>query len=445
MYILIWNHTWTLLMLFFFCSPIQLVDIREKALRYKKRSEGVNIRHMLPLTRRDLNDVNPPSSTISECPDDLTSCTELTSCVTSSPTPSDSVSCAFSDCPHHGSPPPRVVARFPKSRPREDIQLLDIEDESSDIDRIPPQDKVTPVLTEPTLIEEPGRVATPDIQRSTSNYRRHHLDRTTPSAGGLITSPPKSPEPILHYTSTSPKFRRDMKSSALIIPAPKVTRNKSVQVRTEPIVHKTTKSNCLDRENTAPPVSSTLYKPSSTVYKPPQVVPASSSPHHVRCAPASSSKPSSMRKLDFKTSKTTSKTLPNRYSHRVEGFTCANSTDCNICGASLIPPSSAITQKTTALRSQSGLTSKSFSSGLSASSYRPPQMSVPSESLTTKPRPSAAIPSTNYMTRLPLQPNIYSRDADESSVVSLSLSSCSIASDVLRKAQERRDHFWTQH
>ena len=36
------------------------------------------------------------------------------------------------------------------------------------------------------------------------------------------------------------------------------------------------------------------------------------------------------------------------------------------------------------------------------------------------------------------------RDVDELSLSSLSLSSCSVASDVLQKAQERRDRFWTQ-
>ena len=36
------------------------------------------------------------------------------------------------------------------------------------------------------------------------------------------------------------------------------------------------------------------------------------------------------------------------------------------------------------------------------------------------------------------------QDVDELSLSSLSLSSCSVASDMLRKAQERRDRFWTQ-
>ena len=36
------------------------------------------------------------------------------------------------------------------------------------------------------------------------------------------------------------------------------------------------------------------------------------------------------------------------------------------------------------------------------------------------------------------------RDVDELSLSSLSLSSCSVASDVLQKARERRDRFWTQ-
>ena len=36
------------------------------------------------------------------------------------------------------------------------------------------------------------------------------------------------------------------------------------------------------------------------------------------------------------------------------------------------------------------------------------------------------------------------RDVDELSLLSLSLSSCSVASDVLQKARERKDRFWMQ-
>ena len=36
------------------------------------------------------------------------------------------------------------------------------------------------------------------------------------------------------------------------------------------------------------------------------------------------------------------------------------------------------------------------------------------------------------------------RDLDELSLSNLSLSSCSVASDILKRAQNRRDNFWTQ-
>ena len=46
-----------------------------------------------------------------------------------------------------------------------------------------------------------GRIPTPEL-RST-NTRRHHLDTTTPSEGGLLSSPPKPSSPPLHYPPTS--------------------------------------------------------------------------------------------------------------------------------------------------------------------------------------------------------------------------------------------------
>ena len=69
---------------------------------------------------------------------------------------------------------------------------------------------------------------------------------------------------------------------------------------------------------------------------------------------------------------------------------------------------------------------------------RPPQNGVgASNSQMCPPRRGAGVPETDPR---PL------RSFDELSISSLSISSCSVAaSDLLRKAQERRDKFWTRH
>lgn len=458
--------------IFFFSTHThtQLVELREKAEKYKKRAEGVSIRRLLPLTRQDLIDNNPPSSTI----------TDFTSCATSSPTPSDSVSCTFSDCPHHHrdsrssprqapasagptvwasrSPPrqaptsagPTVWASISPpeharttagptvraSRPRGSMQVHngsstqvhDMEEENSEIESI--HHIPGPPFQSKTLESDTGRVQTPVIQKSSSDYRRHHLYRTTPVAGGLFISPKKVPELILPYPPVSPKFRRDMKSSALINPAPKKTEEKYVQV------DEGSSSQTTDQDYMPPMVT-------SSVTQPPVIVPISSSPYHTRCAPVTTSKSTSVRKLDFKArsqpKSATSKTMPKPYSHRVEGVRPTSNSSCNICGSCLRPHSSTANAGTTSSRLRSGLSSNLAGGGLST--LKNPQVSVASTLPYTSQQPA---PSTNFMTRLPPQAEARARDSDEISLASLSLSSCSIASDVLRKARERRDHFWSQ-
>ena len=307
-------------------------------------------------------------------------------------------------------------------------QVHDIEEDSSEAESI----HHIPVPQE----SDTGRVQTPVIQKSTSDYQRHHLDRTTPVAGGLFISPKKAPDLIIPHPLVSPMFQHDMKSSALINPVPKKTRNKYVQVNES----SSSQASDQDDDDDIPP------RVTSSVTQPPLSVPSSSSPYHTRCIPVITSKPTSVRKLDFKTrsqpKSATRKTMPKPYSHRVEGVRPTNNSGCNICGANLRPPSAIANAGTTSLRTsrvQSGLTSNLASGGLST--FKKPQVSVSSTLPYTSQQPAQA---PHFMTRLPPQAETRVRDSDEISLASLSLSSCSIASDVLRKARDRRDHFWTQ-
>ena len=462
---------------------IQLVELRERATRYKKRAEGVNIRHLLPLTQSDL-------TYRSDSP-----CTTLTPSQTtsSSPIPSDIVSCTYSDCPYHVKGHPKQSSTHPFASPAlnkpvgdptsDGLEVQDIEEEKSEelhqASQPPPKTKPhPPIVAQPTPLEaddQSGRVQTPIIQKSFSDYRRHHLDCTTPVAGGLFMSPQKKQpaEVILPYPPRSPKYRRDMRSSAPISPAPKNTKDESIQVEV---------SFSQSSGSSSPSVGA------DPTTKRPQSVPTSSSPYHTQCVPKSRPKSDSVRKLDFKQSQTkvpSSKTVPKSYSYRVQGLTTSK-TNCEICGAHLKPPLVSNLGSTTAHNTttkllttqtsnnrpsfvqsttskpyttqasnirpsfvhstsskhqttKSGVTSGLVNGGIS--SLKKPQVSVSSTQVHTSQRPHS---STNYMTRLPPQIESQSRDFDETSLASLSLSSCSVASDLLRKAQERRDHFWSQ-
>ena len=458
----------------------QLVELRERATRYKKRAEGVNIRHLLPLTRADLNyRSDSPSTTLT--PSQTTP---------SSPTPSDSVSCTYSNCHHHIKGDPKQFSMHPFASPALNkpvgdptsgsMEVQDIEEEKSEelLQASPPPPKTKPhppVVTQPAPLEaddQSGRVQTPIIQKSFSDYRRHHLDRTTPVAGGLFISPQKKQpaEVILPYPPHSPKYRRDMRSSAPISPAPKNTKDESVHVQVSFSQSSGSSSSSIEADPTT---------------KQPLSVPTSSSPYHTRCVPRNRPKSDSVRKLDFKQSQISSKTVPKSYSYRVQGLT-ADKTNCDICGAHLRPPpvsnigsttahsttSHPLTTQTSNVRSsfiqstaskpyttqssnlrpsfvqstsskhqttKSGVTSGLVNGGIS--SLKKPPVSVSSTQAHTSHRPHS---STNYMTRLPPQIGSQSRDYDETSLASLSLSSCSVASDLLRKAQDRRDHFWSQ-
>ena len=440
------------------------MELRERAAGYKKRAEGVNIRHLLPLTRQDLAyRSNSPSTSSPTTPSQTTP---------SSPTPSDSVSCTVSDCPHHvkgGSRPsplhalasPVLNVADPSSCGG--LKVQDIEEEKNEevhhTPTPPPETQPHPLtITQPSLLEtdeQAGRVQTPTIQKSFSDYRRHHLDRTTPVAGGLFMSPQKKqlPEVILPYPPLSPKYRRDMKSSAPISPAPKSTKDECVQVEVD---------FSQSSASSSPPVGA------SPTPKQPQSVPASSSPYHTQCVPGNKPKSSSVRKLDFKQSHakvSASKPVPKSYSYRVQGHTSSTKANCDICGAHLKPTpvsnigttsahstaSKPYTTQSPNIRSsfaqsttsklhtvQRGVTSGLANGGVSSS--KKPQVTV----LSSQPYTSQRLSSTNYMTRLLPYSESRPKDFDESSFASLSLSSCSVASDLLRKAQERRDHFWRQ-
>ena len=450
---------------------------------YKKRAEGVNIARLLPLTRRDVESYRDITPSVTS--------SDSISCTPSSPTPSDSVSCMGSDDPVHvhTTAPPRPTAPpthmykkthnsgspFLRDEPpsavqrRSGMKVQDIEDLSSETlseisspsDSVPkhiadrdsrkngtiPHSSAQPPITQSTSDSE-GRVQTPNIQRSSSDFKRHHLDLTTPVDGGLFLSPKKSstePESVLlPFPRVSPKFRRDMKSRAPITPPPKQTKDECIQVD----------GDIVDSPQTSqsPPAAKARSNPLS--HKHSQHIPASSSPYHSQCLPGGKDN-KSIRKLDFgphqtvpsaHTRFTASKSIPKSYAHRVEGNAHAQKDNCGICGAHLSTSSTRYSKPVRQASSHKSvpkyLGAQNGNGGLGAPTR--PQFSAPSGGV--PPFSQRPLSSTNYMTRLPTQGGVNdrSRDIDEVSLASLSLSSCSVASDVLKKARDRRDHFWTQ-
>lgn len=459
---------------------------------YKKRAEGVNVARLLPLTRRDVESYRDITPSVTS--------SDSISCTPSSPTPSDSVSCTGSDNLVRITTPPKPTA--PPTHTYEKIRnsgspylrdgsahkhsgkgmnVQDIEDFSSETlseigshsDSVP-EHTVDPNVGKNGTIphthgssqrpkaqstsDSEGRVQTPNIQKSSSDFQRHHLDLTTPVDGGLFLSPKKSstdPENVsLPFPPVSPKFRRDMKSRAPVTPPPpRPTKDECIQVNVD-IVDPSQTS-----QTSSPPMEN--VHSNALPQKHSRHVPATSSPYHSQCVPGRKDKEASgsIRKLDFGPHKTAhtrftaSKNNPKSYAHRVEGNTHTQKDNCDICGAHLNTlstrhswtvgqaPSHKSVPKAHSAQNRHG--SSHLTNGRPGAptrlQYTSPSLCVPSYSQ----RP---LSSTNYMTRLPAQGGVMdrSRDIDEVSLASLSLSSCSVASDVLKKARDRRDHFWTQ-
>ena len=262
-----------------------------------------------------------------------------------------------------------------------------------------------------------GRIATPILQKEPSvPPQRHHLDLTTPSDGGLLLSPLKLP-----YPPTSPKYRKDMRSTAPIHPSPKPSRFESVGTRL--VLPKTD------------PVQSTthhLSKPMPTTSKT-TVPPCSQLP---RCPPGNSSSP----KLT-----TAGATRKLQFGHSGPS---ALEQSCETCGAWLRSSSARLPQTHPSYAARQA--SRGKSAPTRVPSHKPAvhtSLTQPYQSLSGMlPKPvynATTRPNHTYATHL-AEFKRPTRDIDECSLSSVSLSNCSVASDLLRRAQERRDHFWTQ-
>lgn len=321
-----------------------------------------------------------------------------------------------------------------------------------------------------------GRVPTPVLRRSASPTR-HHLDLTTPSGDGLLI-------PSTTYPQRSPKFRRDMRGTAPVNPLPDETVDRLIQ----------------DSRKAKKPARVEV----SSVAK---HIPASSSPHHAHCVPSgnrdvvsrgdgagsraggrerrSADSPHHVRKLNFDR-QVPSKQGPKRShslrsSHSTRWTTAprpvAKSLSCQSCGTCLQPgvppPSSApprdgrpmaqtlypatLNTQTDGLprhdpAQRNGASQKLASSQRFRTTSREPVASptpngrMEASRSPTPPPPGTHPPAAHGGVQTRPRASYQTHEVDDLSLSSMSLSSCSVASEILEKAKKRRDHFWTsQH
>ena len=381
-----------------------------------------------------------------------------------------------------------------------------------------------------------GRISTPELRKSKLGQQsRHHLDITTPSGGGLLISPTK---PVvdgdqgmaqksveLPFPPTSPKYRRDMKSKAPILPSP------------QPQVGNGRQDSSSHEEPL--PVSDNVG---------PRSIPSSSSPYHAQCVPhpphihvprsvhtqnllsspigphrshqtlhkvhtTNTTQPVSanassfsgpVRKLLFeshtKNPMSSSSHHKNKLHTKTSSLSAAKSShsnvrSCETCGAHLrssnvlggglgvghsgtVAPPTDLSRLYQQRRQQNGMVGGSgsgmcilqSSSHQSRAKLQEIRSKLASHSLDSHHYsssdaehpvlPDSGLGSSSRDRELRIEGGLRrdvlagrpgegvgvrrARDVDELSLSSLSLSSCSVASDVLRKARDRRDRFWTQ-
>ena len=246
--------------------------------------------------------------------------------------------------------------------------------------------------------EPQGRLPTPELKQVPPARKiRHHLDRTTPCRGAILTSPPKgvrhgwNPEdeddedPLLEptvplgVTKTLPKYRHDMTSRAPIYPS-YIT-------------------------NTTDPQEG---KPNVIIGKKPGV--------------PSKRKTRNIHKTQMKvSSRNTATTTTTTGSNRKVKAAVDDDLECSFCGSPLHQTTNKAPRLITDNRP---LAMHGVGTG---QPYTAATANVPEQ-----PRKTNLPPSQHLTKQKPLSGSI------------VSLSSCSVASEVLQRAQHRKATFWNQ-
>ena len=304
-----------------------------------------------------------------------------------------------------------------------------------------------PVATSPPPAAEPqeGRVPTPLLHDSpTGGPLRHHLDLTTPSNGGLLSSPIKLP-----YPPTSPKFRKDMRSSAPIFPShvPSATRVEGTKERDHQMGHATVRPLMVSaglgqQRQRHKGMSSTV--PPKAVPKIPvtQNVPKTGAfqrPH------SDGGRTRIREKLHQALEDTTHTKLCDTCGAKVHSSTVVNPPLHHTTHARQEQQRGLHMHTMPAPKASHSVPKLKFAH-TSHPVWQPDRHSHPQPRHSRSPLLHAPTHTTHAVRgfKQPATMGQLDRDVDELSLSNLSLSSCSVASDILKRAQNRRDNFWTQ-
>ena len=361
--------------------------------------------------------------------------------------------------------------------------------------------------------EVEGRIPTPILQQSSEYVLRHHLDRTTPSSGAVLTSPNR---PAFVKTSSQGKpgtlrmgdrdVGKVLRSNGGVWAAPVSTRPSghggktaasearkkglhlsqvSANLKREPSLLSSAPTRSTSHPHTLPKSSLALHShepPPAMPHAPgtrrahytlPTSPPHPSPPHSTISSLLSSLRTSSSsnppnQKLNY-TNASVRRKFPESSTRPTNPRCCSSHTrstsgQCDICGAWLrkILPHTGVQVENSSWNRQQPRSAVPLGS-LGSHKYRGPVTQL-SEKLETRgvssssagsgsisPQPNGVqfsnSPQGPPRVRATVPPQTNPRPlkaADELSISSLSLSSCSVASDLLRKARKRREKFWTQ-
>ena len=302
-----------------------------------------------------------------------------------------------------------------------------------------------PTSSPPAAEPQEGRVPTPLLCDSpTGGPLRHHLDLTTPSNGGLLSSPIKLP-----YPPTSPKFRKDMRSSAPIFPShvPSGTRVEGTRERDHQMGHATVRPLMVSaglgqQRQRHKGMSSTV--PPKAVPKIPVMQNAPKTGAFQR--PHSDGGRTRIReKLHQALEDTTHTKLCDACGAKVHSSTVVNPPLHHTTHARQEQQRGLHMHTMPAPKASHSVPKLKFAH-TSHPVWQPDRHSHPQPRHSRSPLLHAPTHTTHAVRgfKQPATMGQLDRDVDELSLSNLSLSSCSVASDILKRAQNRRDNFWTQ-
>ena len=364
-----------------------------------------------------------------------------------------------------------------------------------------------------------GRIPTPVLQQSSEGVLRHHLDRTTPSSGAVLTSPTL---PAFVKTSSRDKtgtsrmgdrdVGKESRSNGGVGAAPVATRSSghggktaasearkkglhlsqvgaklkrdpsllsSAPTRSTSHPHTLPKSSLAQHSREAPPAMPHPPGTRRAHHTLPTSPPHPSPPHSTISSLLSSIRTSSSSNPPNKKLNYTNASVRRKFAESSirptnpqcrSSHTRSTSGQCDICRAWLrktLPHTGVQVENSSWNRQQprvvplgslgshkyrgpvTQLSEKLETRGVSSCLGVPHPSSVGSDSIFPQPNgvPFSNSPQGPPRVRATVPPQTNPRplkEADELSISSLSLSSCSVASDLLRKARERREKFWTQ-